>query len=325
MESSILYSTTLICPVKYTPIKQMPNPKEKIEYISLQEATKYCDYSQEYLSLRARQGKLKSIKLGRNWVTKIEWLKEYLEKVEEYSINFNGCKEPKFVAPPVNLPVEQEIEIYQKVKSKEFSLQGLNWQTNLSFALVLALLFCSALFFKSSPLNVFDPKKNTLEIFEKSINQNFITFYQNLNKFNQQLGYVQYQQASLESEGKGFFRDILSFGEEIVQSYKKANNFVEEKIYQGITMISNLGKKKETIKLSSGEFSMVSEKEGVIVVPVDKGDEEINKKTLENLKNSFSDEVTIEADETDRSGIIKPVFKYLKDQEYLFMMVPIKE
>jgi len=39
-------------------------------YISLREAANYCDYSQEYLSLRARQGKLKALKFGRNWVTK---------------------------------------------------------------------------------------------------------------------------------------------------------------------------------------------------------------------------------------------------------------
>ena len=44
------------------------------QYISLQEATKYCGYAQEYLSLRARQGKLKAVKIGRNWVTTKEWV-----------------------------------------------------------------------------------------------------------------------------------------------------------------------------------------------------------------------------------------------------------
>ena len=46
-------------------------------YISLAEASKLCNYSQEYLSLRARQGKLKAIKQGRNWMTTQEWLDEY--------------------------------------------------------------------------------------------------------------------------------------------------------------------------------------------------------------------------------------------------------
>ena len=41
------------------------NKKESIkstEYISLTEASVNCKYSQEYLSLRARQGKLKAVK-----------------------------------------------------------------------------------------------------------------------------------------------------------------------------------------------------------------------------------------------------------------------
>ena len=75
------------------------------KYISLQEATKYCNYSQEYLSLRARQGKLKAIKFGRNWVIKKEWLNEYLIGIKEYNDSF--AREKKIIAPPKNLPTEE--------------------------------------------------------------------------------------------------------------------------------------------------------------------------------------------------------------------------
>ncbi|MEK9153146.1 MAG: hypothetical protein AAB723_00930, partial [Patescibacteria group bacterium] len=37
----------------------------------------YSGYSQEYLSLRARQGKLKAVKIGRNWLMAKEWIDEY--------------------------------------------------------------------------------------------------------------------------------------------------------------------------------------------------------------------------------------------------------
>jgi len=60
-------------------MKEQDNTKE---YISLGEAAKKSPYSQEYLSLRARQGKLKSIKLGRNWATKQEWVDEYIDSME---------------------------------------------------------------------------------------------------------------------------------------------------------------------------------------------------------------------------------------------------
>lgn len=86
-------------------------------YISLEEATKLCDYSQEYLSLRARTGKLKAKKIGRNWVTTEEWLKKYLSKTEEYNSRLArsamselspvGTEEPSLpVEPPDNLPTE---------------------------------------------------------------------------------------------------------------------------------------------------------------------------------------------------------------------------
>ncbi|MBI5002261.1 Fic family protein [Candidatus Woesearchaeota archaeon] len=51
--------------------------KENKEYISLQEATKYCDYSQEYLSLLARRGLLEAVKFQRDWMTTREAIKEY--------------------------------------------------------------------------------------------------------------------------------------------------------------------------------------------------------------------------------------------------------
>ena len=50
------------------------------KYISLAEAAEICSYSQEYLSLRARQHKLQAIKMGRNWFTTREWLDEYISK-----------------------------------------------------------------------------------------------------------------------------------------------------------------------------------------------------------------------------------------------------
>ncbi|MDD3267507.1 MAG: collagen-like protein, partial [Burkholderiales bacterium] len=49
----------------------------KKDLISLAEAANYCSYTQDYLSLRARQGKLKAIKQGRNWYTTKDWLGEY--------------------------------------------------------------------------------------------------------------------------------------------------------------------------------------------------------------------------------------------------------
>ena len=58
---------------------------DTIQYISLKNAAELCSYSQDYLSLRARQGKLKAMKIGRNWMTTQEWLDDYVIKANDYN------------------------------------------------------------------------------------------------------------------------------------------------------------------------------------------------------------------------------------------------
>ncbi len=59
---------------------KIPVKGDTEEYISLAEASKLCPYSQEYLSLLARKGKLESIKIGRNWVTTRKAVEDYVRK-----------------------------------------------------------------------------------------------------------------------------------------------------------------------------------------------------------------------------------------------------
>lgn len=55
-----------------------PNLSNDKMFITLKEATKYCDYSREYLSLLSRKGKLASIKIGKDWMTTKEAIDEYI-------------------------------------------------------------------------------------------------------------------------------------------------------------------------------------------------------------------------------------------------------
>lgn len=89
------------------------------DYISLQEAAKYCGYTPEYLNLRARQGRLKAVKFARNWLTKKEWLQEYLD-------NANGNNNNN------NLITEQRTELKPRYK--------LHFKPALVFTTALAML-----------------------------------------------------------------------------------------------------------------------------------------------------------------------------------------
>ncbi len=68
------------------------------QLISLSDATEYCCYSQEYLSLLARRGKLKAEKIGRVWHTKLIWLFEYIKQnSSDRRGNYKGEITPKFL------------------------------------------------------------------------------------------------------------------------------------------------------------------------------------------------------------------------------------
>src|SRR3989344_4690419 len=66
-------------PVAMKKIEQ--KPAEGINgLLSINDAAKAVPgYSQDYLSLRIRQGKLRGKKIGRNWYTTLEWIQEYVE------------------------------------------------------------------------------------------------------------------------------------------------------------------------------------------------------------------------------------------------------
>ncbi|MDD4990265.1 MAG: hypothetical protein PHW31_03050, partial [Candidatus Pacebacteria bacterium] len=102
------------------------NPEE-YEYISLQEAAQYSNiYSQEYLSLRARQGRMRAVKFGRNWVTTKEWVDEYVyaeNNVKLNIVNGNGNgkaaqKSIKQEIPVFNLKPHEEVELPSSVSQK---------------------------------------------------------------------------------------------------------------------------------------------------------------------------------------------------------------
>ncbi|MFH1423488.1 MAG: putative metal-binding motif-containing protein [Candidatus Nealsonbacteria bacterium] len=207
------------------------NNNDNLEYISLQNATKFCVYSQEYLSLRARQGKLKSMKLGRNWVTTKEWLQEYAGKVDEYndSINNNGHEKEKagkiartelsrsvkekivkdqiIHSPPENLPIIR----YPKFR---FSLGTL--RPGFAAALVLVLMVSCGVFGKESLFKTYNDVAHSAE----KIVRNMETVSDDVFT------------ATVNYKGTlGSMPGILSdYSQWVKNSYFAANEKVEEKI-----------------------------------------------------------------------------------------------
>ncbi len=94
--------------------KQGVGQVEREDYIPLQQAARLCDYTQEYLSLRARQGKLKAKKRKGRWMTKRKWLDEYIERAEAYKRSVRYNDESTQDRPSGGDSVNAEEEVYEK-------------------------------------------------------------------------------------------------------------------------------------------------------------------------------------------------------------------
>ena len=128
------------------------NKEIKKEYLSLNRASKLCKYSQDYLSLRARQGKLKAIKRGSRWVTTDEWLKDYIREIETTGT---------IQAPPTTkddfekvYPKPEEVRLEPEIKIRT------GWETFLTLGSVLlagvtaTLLALGPMGLKTSPAGI---------------------------------------------------------------------------------------------------------------------------------------------------------------------------
>ena len=74
-------------------------------HISLTEAAKDTPYSQEYLSLRARSGKLRAKKIGRNWYTTKETVQEYVLNNQDINESANHHNELPQLHNPTQPPL----------------------------------------------------------------------------------------------------------------------------------------------------------------------------------------------------------------------------
>jgi len=321
-------------------------------FISLTEAVKFCNYSQEYLSLRARQGKLKAIKFGRNWVTKKEWLEEYLKKVQGGRLK-------------VGVP---KIRTTMPVLRFGFLV-----------ALVFVLLITGVVLGKESFKNVYPIVKSfyygvfeTLNPYVAKINKNLNIFFVDFNQsFENTLPSLKYNfdkvsedfKKGVEELGKDLnsglaevteigetpgqtLKEYFSWlasqtfgvGQKIVQGYSSANDFieqklgglrdiivkkylvandfVEEKINQGYRVLTQLWPSPE--KTVEEKLIPKPAAEGLVIIPSAEEDE----KMKEKIKEAFSDEVRVEP-EDKTSGIIIPIFREREGEKYLYILVPI--
>ena len=300
--------------------------KEKLgKYISLQEATKHCNYSQEYLSLRARQGRLKAVKIGRNWVTKGEWLEEYLGRVEEHNNSLVAkrvAEARRKALPPENLPIGEFDELAPaRLMGAHERLSTLRFGFT---CVMISLVLVAGSFFAFQLIQ----SKFSLE----SVTKDTPSFLY----VRSEAGDIVIREVEDSSQnwvivskgGSGeawrhtmdiFKGDIHWLGRQISVLAKKIKE-IPRKIVQRLNKsISRLWEEPE--KVAEEEvLPSPGERKGMVVIPSTGRNEEVK----EEIKAAFSDEVRVEP-EDKTSGIIIPIFKKGEGEEYMYVLVPTKK
>jgi len=219
------------------------------EYISLQEATKYCKYSQEYLSLRARQGKLKSVKFGQSWVTTRQWLEEYVTKSEEYN---KDRKKRALKNKKTNSSAEKILNKKNIVPSGLPIEKKPLLRFGFVFFLVFVLLIASVVFGKES----FGYVSRNLSLFVLDFSQGFDIGFTNFDsaikiKKDEFLKVTAYYTDSNFNKVE-LFREYNKWIIAIIKySYSTINNLVEKKTLQ-------IGQKLENLIADLGEIFLKS-------------------------------------------------------------------
>ncbi|MBI2446435.1 MAG: hypothetical protein HYV51_01270 [Parcubacteria group bacterium] len=101
------------------------------QYIPLSEAGKILNTSRDYMNVLVRRGKLRAVKLGRNWVTTKEWVAEYRTKGTpvfasdmEGKQDFKKEEEKEFKNLKSNLILEREKALEIKALIPEIALSS---------------------------------------------------------------------------------------------------------------------------------------------------------------------------------------------------------
>ncbi|MCK4520789.1 right-handed parallel beta-helix repeat-containing protein [Candidatus Parcubacteria bacterium] len=266
------------------------------DYISLTEATRYCDYSQEYLSLRARQGKLKSVKFGKKWVTKKEWLEEYLKS------NSKKCKE-------IKKPVISFSNSFKQPKFRyafRYALAGI---------LVFSLLFTGIVFSKDAIWSVISLDKLTTIIGGSIVNsKTFLAevvgetdddFKYSLNIFQKFIRWYGEQalvvSKIIKEAPSNIGQKIMNTSIAFKQEYQNANDFVEEKLSQAYRSLW-------------GEEPEWPEEKEEIVVEKEKIDKELEQALVE---------LQAKIEKMEREGL--PQKEIIKEVQKITQIEPLKE
>jgi hypothetical protein len=244
-------------------------------------------------SLGNKQQKVSPVVSGKKLVTKSHAQEETETQTVPVAISSEYKKEDKKLNPRISaVAIDSHIQIKPK---PSFAINK-----KIAFAFAAVVIIFGSLFINfqlkstSSILSEKAPATRLLAQSEKSASNSFLGF---VNKSIRDLAVSFYETINdLTTE---------SFSTLVFQDDKDSD-------------YDQTQKSKEIANLSVP----IPVSKGIVVVPA--SDEKIEtEKIIQEVKNSFSDEVVVKPDSSGVSGVIQPMFREASGDEYIYVLVPV--
>ncbi len=313
-------------------IQNIQSPKEtKNALISLQDAAKIYGYTQYHFGLLCRQGKLKSERHGKKWLTSRIWIGEYLGTLKEHYKSANSHYTNGFE----RISVREEIPVFL-FSGKDFCKSPFSAKSD----------------FKEVPKSDFKIKSDFVIAFSFSAIILFVVYFFSIGFLpNESIsGAAKNFSArfstsvvALVSDAGGAVIDFSDFSERTKNNFQSFFSGVKSVVFATRDFVLDPKAKllgfgrmvrlafapPKEVGLPAGSPTSTAEpvepqiRDGLVVFP--SGGTVSKETAIKLVKDSFSDEVIVKPDEDGDAGVIQPAFKNGKGGEYIYVMVPAKK
>lgn len=207
--------------------------------------------------------------------------------------------------------------------------------TNNLFPIAVFILIITFVFgFSMNPNKYFKMAGNTFSNIMNEIGYSISNTYSELaNNFDNAFLNVIDIDNSVATANKAidFISDIYSdIGFSIVKGFRRTSNTLADIIYNNFlfvnpshTVLVKDITHNEKINLPVTKSKNKIEFNGIAVVPSKNSDDQ-DEIIKQKIKDSFSDEVKVKPDKSGTSGVITPVFKKAEGDDFVYVLVPIK-
>lgn len=267
------------------------------KYISAKRAAEITGYTSDYVGQLSRTGKVNSKLVGRTRFVEgrgiIEYAKNNSGKVIDEKVR-EAEKEQKKAERERKAPRLRPVKIFEKAEEKPKTIP---------FSYILPSPVAREYFQKAATLAV-------------AVVLVFGSYFVLQNRSEVEKGYI----AFVESAKKVAYGSDRQLALNLV-SFEEFFDYLSRGFRKLAVFLHLTPRIDDSLLVQTDEI--IDEREGVVFIPHDEGDDE--EAVKQKVRASFSDEVEIISDETGRSGIIKPIFRRLESEPYLYVLVPIEE